>query len=90
MPGNGYITLEGLERDRVLALSAQSERDDVAIIEIVYRGRWCKFDISAMQASFLTLEQLVDRCFRQPFEVVQLPLAPSQGQLSASTLVLKE
>lgn len=87
---NGTDTLTIVERERLLELSKQSARDDVALVEIVYRGRWVKFDISSMQASFLTLEQLVDRCFRQPFEVLALPLAPTLGQSSAFTHVSKE
>jgi len=85
--GNGQLTLDAADQQRLIALAAQADRDDVALIEMVYRGRWVRFDISTMQLSFLTLEQLVDRCFRQPAEVIGLPLAPSVGQLSASTLV---
>ena len=80
------MQMQQAEGPRLAALNAQSERDDAALVEIVYKGRWVRFDISTMQASFLTLDQLVDRCFRQPFAVLQLPL----GQSSASTLVLKE
>lgn len=86
MPENGELSAEQFELDRLAALATQSEVQDVALVEIVYRGRWVRFDISTMQASFLTLDQLVDRCFRQPFAVLQLPL----GQSSSSTLVLKE
>ena len=86
MPDNGELTADQVERDRLAALGTQSEVQDVAFVEIVYKGRWVRFDISRMQASFLTLEQLVDRCFREPFAVLQLPL----GQSSSSTLVLKE
>ncbi len=88
--GNGAATLEPSERERLAAVAQQASRQDVALVEIVYNGRFVKFDISTMQASFLTLEQLVDRCFREPFDVLGLPLAPTHGQLSSFTLVSKE
>ena len=88
--GNGQAVIDQVEQERLAAIAAQSAQQDVAFVEIVYGGRFVKFDISRMQASFLTLEQLVDRCFREPFDVLGLPLAPTQGQSSSSTLVLKE
>ena len=88
--GNGAVAVDQVEHDRLAAIAAQSTQQDVAFVEIVYGGRFVKFDISTMQASFLTLEQLVDRCFREPFQILGLPLAPTQGQSSLSTLVSKE
>jgi hypothetical protein len=90
--GNGAaaVALEPVERERLAAIAAQSTQQDVAFVEIVYGERFVRFDISRMQASFLTLDQLVDRCFREPFQLLGLPLAPNQGQLSSSTLVVKE
>ena len=77
---------EQAERDRLAALNAQCERDEVAIVEIAYRGRFVRFDISTMQASCLTPEQLVVRCFVDPFEAVGLTthLAESSAVASSS------
>lgn len=90
MAVNGELTPEQADRNRLAALATQSVLQDVAFVEIVYKGRWVRFDISTIQASFLSLDQLVDRCFREPFQVLQMPLAPTMGQLSSSTLVPKE
>ena len=60
------------EAERVRTLSRQSELEDVALIEIVYRGRYARFDVSSTQAYGLTAAQLVERCFVPAFEAVRL------------------
>ena len=72
---------EQAERDRMVAVNAQCERDECALVEIVYRGKFVRFDISTMQARCLTPEQLVERCFREAFEMVGL--TPHQAESSA-------
>ena len=80
------------ELDRLARLSAQSDRDDVAIVEIIYKDRFVRFDISTMQAHHLTAAQLVARCFVEAFEAVHLETQVAEssadvGQSSVSTLV---
>ena len=60
------------EAERVRTLSRQSELEDVALIQIVYRGRYPRFDVSSTQAYGLTAAQLVERCFVPAFEAVKL------------------
>ena len=75
------------EAARLAALNAQSERDDVALVEIVYKGRFARFDISTMQAQYLTPQQLVERCFVEAFKAVQLPtLLAESSAFSSSSL----
>lgn len=52
--------------DRLARLSAQSTREDVAIVEIVYGRRYVCFDITRAQGEGLTAAQLVARCFAKP------------------------
>lgn len=56
--------------DRRAALSAQSTREDVAFVEIVYGDRYVCFDITRAQGEGLTAAQLVARCFAQPLRDV--------------------
>ena len=52
--GNGSVSREEAEQFRLVALSAQSERDDVVLIEMLYRDHWVRLDVSAMEAQYLS------------------------------------
>lgn len=64
--------------ERLQALSAQSERDETLIVELVYRGRYCQFDVSAMEMKYLPLEEVVRRHFAKGFAAVQVPVGEGQ------------
>ena len=49
------------ERAHLRALSQQSTRDDTVLVELVYRGHWARFDMTAMEAQHLPLAELVTR-----------------------------
>lgn len=72
-PGNGAMTVEQFERDRLAHLAAQSDAEDVVFVELVYRGKWVRFDLSAMQAQYLTAEALVARYLSPALAAVSLP-----------------
>ena len=72
--------------ERIAALNRQADIEDVAYLEIVYRGKFVRFDISTMQASCLTPVQLVERCFREAFEAVGLKTQPAESSAYASSV----
>ena len=63
-------------------LSAQSERDDVVIIELLYRQQWVRFDVSAMEALHVAPDVLMARYFHQALEVVGLPRSAEADRVS--------
>ncbi len=71
MPSNGLV--EDFARERLSVLSAQSERDDVVLIEVLYRDKWVQFDVSAMEAKYLSADELVQRYLKKAFDAVSLP-----------------
>lgn len=78
--------IEQAEQERLARLSAQSVRDDVALFEIVYQGRFVKFDVSTMQAEYLTPQQLLEQCFSPAFDAVRLKtLVAESSALSSSS-----
>lgn len=76
------------ETQRLRGLARQSELDNVVLVEMVYAGRFIRFDLTEMQARHLTPTQLFDRCVRQPLKDLGLaPLAESSALSSSSTNV---
>lgn len=71
MAGNGLAV--DFVQQRLAQLSAQSERDDVVLIEVLYRDKWVQFDISAMEAKYLSPEELMKRFFAKALAAVSLP-----------------
>ena len=74
------------DRERIAALNREADQQDVALFEIVYRGKFVRFDVSTMQASCLTTEQHVERCFREAFEAVGLKTQPAESSAFASSV----
>jgi allophanate hydrolase subunit 1 len=58
--------------DRLARLAAVSENEDVVIVEVVYHGRYCQFDMRAAELKYLTMPEIIDRYFSKAFAAVQV------------------
>ena len=85
--GNGSVSREEAEQFRLVALSAQSERDDVVLIEMLYRDHWVRLDVSAMEAQYLSAEELVKRYLVPAFEAMQLHRTAALAEASAVSVL---
>ncbi len=72
--------------DRLQKLSAQSHDRDTLIVEFVYHGRYCQFDVPVMEAKYLPPDEIVRRYFAKGFAAVQMPCAEGNGETHASAL----
>lgn len=56
-------------------LAAHAEKTDVAIVLVVYRGKWAQFDLSTMEAKYLSPAELFDRHLTEALAAVDLTRA---------------
>lgn len=72
--------------ERLQKLAAQSHDQDTLIVEFVYHGRYCQFDIPASEVKYLPADEIVRRYFSKGFAAVQMPCAESIGETHAPAL----
>jgi hypothetical protein len=58
--------------DRLARLAAVSENEDVVIVEVVYHGRYCQFDMRAAELKYLPMRDIIERYFTKAFAAVQV------------------
>ncbi len=84
VPTKTYTLVEA-DAQRVRDLSALSDYADTVFVEVVYRNKWVRFDISAMEAKYLTPDVLMSRYFGKALTDVQAtPSDGSEAEMSAS------
>lgn len=84
------LSPEALDRARLWALSAQSSRDDVVLVEMLYRGQWIRFDISHLEAVHVDAATLFARYFGKALTAVGIDRAPAADSSASSTSVSQE
>ena len=66
------LDAEIADQGRLSRLAAQSERDDTVLIEVLYRNRWVRFDVSVMEIQYLSDADLIKRYLMPALEAVHL------------------
>lgn len=59
----------------VAELAAQAEREDTVVCLLVYRGKWAQFDLSTMEAKYLSPDELFVRHLDEALAAVDLTRA---------------
>jgi hypothetical protein len=70
--------------DRLATLAAQSENEDVVLVEMVYRSKWVTFDMGAMELKYLSLSEIAERYLKPAFDA--LSVARESGETHAQAL----
>ena len=70
-------------------LAAQSHDDDTIIVEMIYCGKFVRFDMPFMQVRYLPIEEIVRRYFMKAFTAIDVPAA-DLGETRPSALSSSE
>lgn len=79
------VTRKEAEQQRLRDLSGQSIREDTVIVEVLYLDQWVRFDLSAMEAQYLSAADLVVRYLAPALQAVKLPRAAADADPSSSS-----
>jgi hypothetical protein len=72
--------------ERLTQLASRSHDEDTLIVEFVYHGRYCQFDVPAQEMKYLPMDEIIGRYFAKGFAAVQMPCAEEIGETHASAL----
>lgn len=83
-------TPEAADLRRMSVLSAQSKRDDVLLIEVLFHDRWVRFDLSLLEAKHVAAMTLFERYFGKALSAVGIARDPAADLSASSTSVSQE
>ncbi len=69
------VTAEEAERRRLAALTEESIANDIVQIEVLYRERWVRFEISVLEVQHLPSDVLWRRYLTKALSDVRAPAA---------------
>lgn len=86
------LTAADAEHRRLAALTRESIANDIVQVEVLYRDRWTRFEISVLEVQHLTPEVLWRRYLTRALEGVGAPAAilatadPDAAQAAAADI----